>query len=322
MNNRFDNLHAGLAAQGVRMDAGQSSMMEKSLTVTLSKIQETIYSEAISQMIVPVAPPEGTGITSIEHYRSEEYGELQLIGPGAADLPQSGEKLVKIDRGVANYGGKFSYGLHEFERFTRMNSNGMPYAFDARRGNNARRISERKIDAVTFSEGDANDPRIKGFFAYLLAAVTGQTGTWASATEVQILDDLKLLWQKSYTGSGGEIEPDTIVLPSAEYGLLKTTFRTNTDKTLLKLFSEELNVNIMRSARLDSVTSATNSLSDAPAALCYKYDADLLSLHIPRPFELRPGRWTVDDMYQVNYYLDFAGLFIDFLPNIAVMDLS
>lgn len=318
----FDNLHAGLADHGVRFDSGQSSLMEKALTKTLTKIQETVYSEAIAQKAVPVAMPEGTGLSTIEHYMAEEFGELQLIGPGADDLPSSGEKLTKVTRYVANYGGKFSYSLQDFERWQRANMNGFSYAFDARRGNNARRISERKIDSVLFSESDPNDPRIKGFFGYSLAAVGSLTGGWATSTEVQKLDDLRQMWQTSYTGSGGEIEPDTIILPSEEYGILKTTFRTNTDRTLLSLFSEELNVRILRSARLDSVTSATNSLSTAPTALCFKYDPDLLSLHIPRPFQLRPGKWNANDKYQVNYYLDFAGLFVDFLPNIACADLS
>lgn len=319
---RFANLHRGLDELGVRFDSGQSSLMEKSLTLTLSKIQETVYSEVMAQKIVPVAMPEGTGLSTIEHYQAEEFGELQLIAPGADDLPSSGEKLTQVQRSVAKYGGKFSYSLQDFENWNRANQNGFSYAFDSRRGNNARRIAERKIDAVVFSEGDPLDTRIKGFFGSVLAPVTGMTGGWASATETQILDDLKLLFQKSYDGSGGEIEPDTIVLPSAEYGILKTTFRTNTDRTLLKLFSEELNISIMRSARLDSVTSAVNSVSAVPVALCFKFDSELLSLHIPRPFEVRPGKWTVNDKYQVNYYLDFAGLFIDFLPNIAMMDLS
>ena len=316
---RFANLHRGLAELDVRFDSGQSSLMEKSLTLTLAKIQETVYSEVMAQKIVPVAQPEGTGLSVIEHYQAEEFGELQEIAPGADDLPSSGEKLTQVQRNVAKFGGKFSYSLQDFENWNRANMNGFSYAFDSRRGNNARRIAERKIDAVVFSEVDG---RIKGFFDYALAPVSGMTGGWATATETQMLDDLKLLWQKSYDGSGGEIEPDTIVLPSAEYGLLKTTFRTNTDRTLLKLFSEELMVNIVRSARLDSVTSATNSVSAVPVALCFKYDQDLLSLHIPRPFELRPGKWTVNDKYQVNYYLDFAGLFVDFQPNIAMMDLS
>ena len=319
---KFDSLHNGLEDRGMKFDAGQTSIMEKALTLTLSKIQETVYSEAIAQRIVPVAAPEGTGLSVIEHYQATNFGELQLVGPGANDLPSSGEKLEIVQRNVAKYGGKFAYSLQDFENWNRQNMNGAMYQFDSRRGSNARRIAERKIDAVLFSEGDPVDTRIKGFFGFALAAVSGQNGAWATRTNAQILDDMKLLWQESYDGSGGEIEPDTIALPSAEYGILKTTFRDNTDKTLLKLFSEELNVSIVRSARLDSVTSATNSLSAAPAALCFKYDPELLSLHIPRPFELRPGVWTADDMYQVNYYMDFAGLFVDFLPNISVMDLS
>lgn len=321
--NRFDATINGLEERGYRMDAGRSSLVEKALTKTLSNIQETVYNESIAPQALPFAVPEGTGLTSIEHYMSEETGELQLIGPNSSDLPSSGEKLTPVSRSVANYGGKFFYSLHEFERFMRMNSNGFQYDFNGRRGRNAGKIAMRKIENVVLSEGDEKDPRIKGFFAYSLNAVTGMTGGWATATETEMLDDLKLLYQKSFDGSSGaDQDPDTMILPRANYGLLKSTFRANTDRTLLRLFEDELGVKIYGSARLNSVTSATNSLSAAPTGICYKKDMDLLSVHVPRPFELRPGRWTDDDKYQVNYYLDFSGLFIDYLPNIALIDLS
>lgn len=319
MTSRFDALHRGLAERldaSERLDDYQSAIMEKKLTATLVKVQETIYSEAIASQAIPIAAPEGTGLTSIEYYTANQTGEMQLIGPGSHDLPRIDEKISKETKAVANYGGSFGYHLIEFERVARQGMN-----FDQRRANAARKIAERKVDKVTFSESDAQRSDIKGIFGYSLSLTTGLTGNWATATETEMLDDLKYMWQKAYDGSGGEMEPDTCLLPANLYGLLKSTFRANTDSTLLKLFSDALGVTFYRSARLNSVTSATNSLSAAPTALMYKRDPEVLEMHIPRPFQLRPGRWEGLE-YKTDFLLDYAGVFL-YLPSfVAVGDLT
>lgn len=318
-NPRFDALHRGLEERmepSNRFDAGESAIMERKLTHTLAKVQETIYSEAIAQQAIPVAAPEGTGLTAIEYYTADQTGEMQLIGPGSKDLPRIDETMTKETKSVANYGGAFGYHLIEFERVARQ---GM--SFDQRRALAARKIAERKIDAVTFSESDTARSDIKGLFGYALNSTSGLTGGWGTATEVEILDDLKLLWQEAYNGSGGEMEPNACILPSSLYGLLKSTFRTNTDRTLLKLFGDELGVTFYRSARLNSVTSATNSLTTAPTALMFKRDPEVVEMHIPRPFQLRPGYWNGLE-YTTPFLLDYAGVFV-YLPSfIAFGDLS
>ena len=315
-NKRFDALYKGLDEHGVRYDAGQSAIMEKALTATLSRVQETIYSEAIAQNVVPMAAPEGTGLVGIEYYTSDVTGEMALIGPSSDDLPSVNEHLTKSSLPVGNYGGSFSYDLIEFERALRQG-----IGFDQRRAMGARKIAERKIDSLIFSEGETNKPGIKGFFGHTLNGTSGLTGGWGSATETQILDDLKLIWQEAYNGTLGEIEPDTCVLPASLYGLLKSTFRANTDTTLLKLFSDELGVQFFRSARLNSVTSATNSISAAPVALMYKRDMEVMEMHMPRPFQLRPGQWQ-GLKYTTNFLLDFSGLAIYLPSSVAFGDLS
>jgi hypothetical protein len=315
-NKRFDALYRGLDDHGARYDVGSSAIMEKKLTAVLSKVQETIYSEAIAQNVVPMAAPEGTGLVGIEYYTSDVTGEMALIGPGSDDLPSVNEHLTKDTLPVGNYGGSFNYHLIEFERAMRQ---GM--GFDQRRAMGARSIAERKVDSIIFSEGETNKPGIKGFFGHTLNGTASLTGGWSTATEVQILDDLKLIWQESYNGTGGEIEPDSFVLPASLYGLLKSTFRTNTDKTLLKLFAEELGVTFYRSARLNSVTSATNSISAAPVALAFKKDPMVLEMHMPRPFQLRPGQWQGLN-YVTNFLLDFSGLAIYLPSSVAFGDLS
>lgn len=315
-NKRFDALYRGLDENGVRYDAGNSAIMEKKLTAVLAKVQETIYSEAISQQVVPMAPPEGAGLTSIEYYTSDVTGEMALIGPGSDDLPSVNEHLTQSDLPVGNYGESFSYHLIEFERALRQGT-----GFDQRRANGARKISERTVDKIIFSEGDVNKPGIKGFFGHALNGTSGLTGGWATATEVEMLDDLKLIWQEAYNGTNGEIEPDSCVLPASLYGLLKTTFRTNTDKTLLKLFADELGITFYRSARLNSVTSTTNSLSAAPTALMFKKDMEVLEMHMPRPFQIRPGQWQ-GLKYVTNCLLDFSGVSIYLPSSVAFGDLS
>ena len=304
----FNNLHRGLEENGMRLDAGQSSLMEKSLTALLAGIQETVYSEAIAQQILPVAAALGTGLTSIEFYRGVPTGEMQLIGATANDLPRIDESLVKTERPVANYGASFGWSLIEFERAQRQN-----FSFEQRRAMQARQIAERHIDAIVFGESDPNRSDIKGLFGDALSAASGLTGGWATATETQILDDVQLILDAGYQGSGGEVIPDSLILPSEEYGLLKYKMRANTDSNLLEIVQNKLGVSVYRSARLNSVTSATNSLSAAPTAVAFKRDPMIVELQIPRPFQLRPGQWRGLE-YCVDFLLDFSGVF-NYLPS-------
>lgn len=306
--NFFDNLHKGASELGLRMDAGQSALMEKSLTALLSHVQETVYSEVMAQQILPIAAAQGAGLTSIEFYRGIPTGEMKLIGAVSNDLPRIDESLEKTERPVANYGASFGWSLIEFERAQRQN-----FSFEQRRAMQARMIAERHIDKIVFSEGDENRPDIRGLFADALSAASGLTGSWSTATETQILDDVQLILDAGYQGSGGEIIPDSLLLPSEEYGILKYKMRANTDSNLLQIVESKLGVNVYRSARLDSVTSATNSLSAAPTALAYKRDAMIAELQIPRPFQLRPGQWRGLE-YCVDFLLDFSGVF-NYLPS-------
>ena len=312
----FDNFHAGLQANGMRLDASQSAMMQKSLTAVLAEIQETLFSEAIYQQILPIPSPLGSGLTGIDYYRGVPSGEMTLIGSAASDLPRVDESLELNTLTVANYGAAFGWSFIEMERAQRQN-----YSVDSRKGIIARKTAEKKIDSVVFGESDPKNDKIKGIFGETLTAASGLTGGWASATEQQIIDDVQAVLNAAYNGSGGEFEPDTLVLPSQEYGILKYTVRTNTDSTLMSIIEDRFNVNVMRSARLSSVTSAVNSLVNKPVCLAYKNDSMVAEIRIPRPFQLLPGSWQGLD-YQVPFLLDFAGVAHHLPKAIAFGDLS
>lgn len=320
-NSRFDELHEGLAKQfkvsGIRYDAGDAAILERKLTHTLSQVQETVYSKVITLMGVPVEAPEGTGLTTIEYLRATTQGEMALIGPGSCDLPSINRGLEFDENKVANYGANFRYNIIDFERVQRMVG-----VFNPDIPGAARRIAERKIDAVTLSEGDPKKAAVKGFFGYDLNVVSGLTGGWLTGASVDdMLFDLAALWKAAYQGSGANEEPDTCFLPDGEYAMLKTTFRANSDTTLLALFKDKIGVDFMPSPRLTNLTSATNSLSNANAPLMFKKDRQYVRLHIPRPFQILPGTWEGIE-YETNFLLDFAGLVLT-LPNmVATGDIS
>ena len=150
----FDNFHAGLQANGMRLDASQSAMMQKSLTAVLAEIQETLFSEAIYQQILPIPSPLGSGLTGIDYYRGVPSGEMTLIGSAASDLPRVDESLELNTLTVANYGAAFGWSFIEMERAQRQN-----YSVDSRKGIIARKTAEKKIDSVVFGESDPKNQR-------------------------------------------------------------------------------------------------------------------------------------------------------------------
>jgi len=311
---RFKDFREGMLKKGFNADS--SAMFEKSLTATMVKIQETIYSEAISQSAFPIAAAQGAGLTAIEWYKGTPTGEMALIGPKSQDLPHMDEDMERNERAVANYGGTFGWSFIEFERANRQG-----YDFSGRRGRQSRKVSERTLDKALLSEGDARKPDIKGVFGDVLTATTSLTGNWVAATNDQIISDAGRILQAAYDGSGGEYPPTHLMLGSLNYGVVAYRTNTNTDESLLSIIEKKFNVTVLRTQRFNSVTSSINSLSAAPAAIAYHYDEDLIEVNIPRPFMMRPGEWR-GAKYCVDCYLDFAGFFNYMPPAMSVADLS
>jgi len=314
-NHRYDALIQGLArnasdeamAPYIRSDAG-ANFIVRSLTKVQERVQQTLYSELMAQKVFPVRLNDGAGLEEIEYYREDQTGEFKLIGPRSTDLPSSDTNLTPYTHDVGNYGGSYGWSQIELEKALR---SGMPLS--ERKAMSARKAAETKLDKVALSDGDEDNPRIKGVFGTAMQDASSLlTKNWASATETQILDDVQAILKKAYDGTNGEIIPDTLLLPTAEFGLLAYKVRANTDTTLKAIIEEKFNVKLYRSSRLNSMTSVVNSITSKNVALAYKNDPMILEMVIPRPFQQLPVQQE-GIMYNVSCLLDFAGIF-SYLP--------
>ena len=315
-NRRFDALIRGMAANAsddqmygaVRSDAGPAFII-RSLTKVQERVQETLYSELMAQKVFPVRVGDGAGLEEIEYYREDKTGEAKLIGPKSNDLPNADTNMTQVSHDVGNYGVAYGWSQIELEKALR---SGLPLS--ERKAMAARKAAEQMIDKVALSDGDSNNARIKGLFGHsgLQDATSGLTKNWASATETQILDDVATILKSAYDGTNGEIAPDSLLLPPAEYGLLAYTVRGNTDTTLLEIVQQKMGVSVYRSARLESMTSTVSSISAKNVAVAFKKDPMIMELVIPRPFQQLPV--TQEGVYyKVPCLLDFAGMFC-YLP--------
>jgi hypothetical protein len=172
----------------------------------------------------------------------------------------------------------------------------------------ARFASEQKVENVALF-GDTVKTDIKGLFSNLLTPVsTGVTGTWSSATDAQILRDVELCLEGAIGAHGDSLpDPDSLLIPANQKGRLKRT-RTNTDWSIEKAIRENWGIsNFNYSARLNSFTNTTNSISAESALVAYTKDAMIAELEIMRDFQQLPVQ-QMGLEYRVECLLDFAGL--------------
>ncbi len=300
------------AESGRKLDADETNFVARSLLFIMARVQEVKYSRLIAREAFPVAPTAGSGLESIGYHQLDYTGEMKLIGSGATDSPELAASLNEFTFPVGKYGGHYAWTHQDLEKAIRAN-----VPLDARKAMAARKASEQKVENVAFF-GDLVNTQIKGLFSNSLTSVTsGVTGTWSSATDAQILRDIELAIEGAMAADGDALDdPDTIMLSENQWGRIHRT-RSNVDSSVKDAIQRNFGItNFYKSARLNSMTNATNSISAQNVLLVYRRDPEIMELQIPREFEQLPVE-RHGLQYRVECLLDCAGLFVYHPKSIA-----
>jgi len=290
---------------GRKLDANETNFVARSLLHIMARVQEVKYSKLIARQAFPQAPVAGSGLESIGYHQLDYTGEMGLIGSGSTDSPEVASSLNEFTYPVGKYAAHYKWTHQDLEKAMRAN-----VPLSARKAMAARKAAEQKVENVAFF-GDTVNTNIKGLFSNTLTSVTsGVTGSWASATDAQILRDVELAIEGAMAADGDTLDdPDSIIVSEAVYGLLCRT-RTNTDWSIKNAVMENFGIrNIYKSARLNSMTNSTNSISAENVLLVYKQDPEIMELQIAREFEQLPVERTGLE-YRVECLMDYAGMFV------------
>ena len=234
--------------------------------------------------LIPVDTSAHPFAKTVEYYSGYEHGQADWVNGNADDIPLAGNTRAKHQTAVHMAGIGYGYGYEEINVAQMMNMN---LANDDAMA--ARRAYEEFVDNVAL-RGDNR----KGFTGLInnpnVTAASAVTGDWNTATGEQILADINAALLAQAAGTNYVSMSDTVLLSPAKLTKLGTTYRENTDTTLLQL--------LMRSNTYTQMTNqpliqAVRGLEQAGAGgtqrmVAYRRTPDVMKLHIPMPHRFLP----------------------------------
>lgn len=266
-------------------DADESIFFARELEHVKSKSYDKKYSQLKARTLFPVSMDAGPGAETITYEQYDAVGIAKVISSYADDLPRADVKGKQFSSSVKSLGASFGYSVQEI-RAARMA--GKPLA--QRKADAAKKAIMTREDQIAFSGDAANG--ILGFLnqpnvplVVLAADGTGSTTTFATKTPDKVLRDLNKV-VNSIVELTKEVEiPDTMILPTETYNLLKNTpwSSANDGKSILKLFLEN-NDYIKNVFSVPRMKGAGAGGADRMAV--YRRDPDALTLEIPQDFEM------------------------------------
>lgn len=269
----------------MRLDAAETAFFTRELESIKSKTYDVKYPELKIRRLVPVSFDAGPGAESIVYQQYDQVGMAKIIAAYGDDLPRSDIVGREFAARVKSLGASYGYNVQEI-RSAKMA--GKP--LQARKAAAAKRAVmqlENKIgyfgDAATGLVGFLNNPNVT---RSVVAAGVSASTRFANKTPDEILADLNAAANLVVESTNGVEIPDTLLMPLAQYNLIKSTARSaNSDKTILQYFLEN-NGYIKTVEWVNELKAAGTAGSDVMIA--YRKDPDVLTLEIPQDFEQFP----------------------------------
>jgi len=265
----------------MNLDANESAFFKRQLEYVKAQSYDVKWAENKALALFPVDSSAGPAATEITWRQYTRVGMAKMVSDYAQDFPRVdvyGEEFTVKPHDI---GAAYGYSIQEIRRAQMA---GFP--LETRRADATRRAIEDKINTIAFSGDSATN--LNGFMQYtgnteftLTSGVGGYT--WALKTADEILADMNGMVYAVLAATNGVEQPDTMLLPLAQYNAIKTKrLGTYSDTTVMEYFLKT-NQYIKRIEWL--VELATGSDTAGTRAMVFKNDADHLQLILPVPFE-------------------------------------
>jgi hypothetical protein len=299
----------------MRLDANETAFFKRQLEYVKTKTYDTKYKNLKAKMLIPVSTEAPAGADFIIWYSYSKAGQAKIIADYAHDFPRVDIYATENQSKIRSLGDSYGYSIKEIRRAQVAGSD-----LSTRRSNTARRAIEELIDNLAWYGDD--DFNMQGFFdypgitEYATPAGASTTKQWTTKTPDEIIADLTGILNSISIPTKGREEADTILLPRAQYNLIKDTRMTdgNTNTILMFFKSNNPGVDVMV---LDELAGQGASSSDRMMA--YVRDAEHLTLETPQPFEqLEADKKGME--YAIPCHAEIGGVIIYYPQSVAFGD--
>jgi hypothetical protein len=266
-------------------DSGESAFFVRELEFIKSKSYDTKQSALKAMMLLPVSYEVDPGAETITWRRYTDVGTAAIVSDYAENSPRSDVYGVEFSSKVYTVSNSFGYSRQEIRRSKLTGKN-----LDARRAKAAKRAFDEKIDTIAWSGDTAHS--INGFIGYpgitqyVVPNGAAGTATWITKTPDEIIKDIKGMLLAVTDTTNGIEEPDTLILPYAQYMDIATRRVTDGDsKTVLNYIKENFPMikNIEWVIQLKAA-----GLGATDMMMMYPKNPDNIVLEIPMTFQMLP----------------------------------
>lgn len=279
-----------LQRANLRLDAKYTAFLEQALEAVKARTYDVKYPGFKARSLIPLASGTPSGAETISYQQWDEVGMAKIIANYADDLPQVDALAEKFSTPVVSMGDAYSYSIQDLRRAAMA---GVP--LDAKKAMAARRAIERKIDELAGS-GDAKS-KLRGLTNHpnvtiYAAATDGTSARWVQGratpkTPLLILRDLHNVINGIRNTTKELHTPDTVVLPTYEFGHLEMTqVSADNDTNILQAFLK--NAVSIRGVESWYKLDTADAAGTGPRALVYERNAEVLELEVPQEFEQFP----------------------------------
>lgn len=296
---------------GERLDVGETIFLAQQLEHVIATVYETRYAEFMALKLIPVDTSVPVGAASYSYYMWDSFGMAEIIHDYAHDLPMVGRKATKTTQSIRMIGDAFGYSLDDLQSaiFAKV-----PLQSDLAMV--ARRMIELKIDdlAATGSAVDGLQGFVNNANVTLVPAING---TWATASALEILEDLNELTFSIPNVSRQLFKPNTLVFDQASWQIVNRPMSADNTDTILSTFMK--NNPYITNAEVWWKLDTANAAGTGPRIIAYARTPEVVSLVLPAGFTQQPPQ-AKGLGFEVPCWAKIGGISIKYALGIAYMD--
>lgn len=268
-------------------------------------VNAIVYPDIQYPGLVPVDTSASEFSTSVTYFSSDRHGLAGWINGNADDIPRVGTTRAKFETPVYTAGIGYGWGWEEIGRAQLL---GINLTSDDAMA--ARRAAEEMVDRVVLT-GDTE----KGFEGLFnnsnVTPAAATTGNWGTATGDQIAADINNAIINIFNATNTTALADRVLLPWSKWNLIATKrMDANGSPDTVLEYVLRRNVYTAQTGRPLQIRGLreldTAGVSGLARMVAYRYDQNVLRLHMPMPhrflpvYQSGPLRWDVPGVMRLG----------------------
>lgn len=301
---------------GEHLDDKFTASLSRDLESIKSRTFDILFPDLKTRMFVPKGEQADPGAETITYRQWDEFGMAKIIANFADDLELVDALVEEFTSKVHSIGKAY-----QFSRLDLMRAAMSGNRLDFRRASAARRAIENGIEQIGAFGAIGTDS--SGGLTGLLnnanvPVVAPVTGTWASATAAQIIEDMNTLVGSVVTTTKEVHKPDTLIMDQNSLQLIsQKPVAVDNQTTVLRSFL----ANNPYIQNIDSWTQLefADVAGTGPRMMAYLRSPEVLSLEIPMEFDQLPPE-VRSLAFIVNCWARVGGVIFYYPLSAAYMD--